>query len=147
MLRKKMGSITMLFLAVLLIFAASPLCEASTEETVQKYLNQGVWQLVRCSTPEYRDTNGKNYGSTHGSLRNVPERIEDYKKYMSDIKILSDYMDTLNFEFTYIPDGSRVTGNCSKNPHSDTWLLELEFSVENGKAHEVDTYTLVNRKN
>ncbi len=146
MLRKKMSSITMLFAAVFMIFVFSPLCEASSEEVIQKYLYQGVWQHIRCSTPEYHDNNGKNYGATHGSLRNVPDRIEDVKKYMSDIKILSDYMDSLSFEFTYIPDGSRVAGNCSKNPYSDTWLLELEFSVEHGKVHEIDTYTLIDQK-
>ena len=146
MMRKIMGNITVLFMAICLVFVFSPLCEASSDATIQKYLCQGVWQRIRCSTPEYPDAEGKNYGATHGSPRNVPERIEDIKKYMSDIKILSEYMDTLNFEFTYIPDGSRVTGNCSRNPHGDTWLLELEFSVENGKAHEIDTYTLVERK-
>ena len=146
MLFKKLSRLSILFVSFFLIFAALPLCEASSNPMVEKYIYNGIWKHVRCSTPEYHDVNGKNYGATHGSLRNVPPMMRNAKDYLADIKVISDYMDSLTFEFTYVPDNTRATGNCSKNPNSGTYLLELEFPAAPGRIYEVDTYVLTELK-
>ena len=146
MLFKKLGRLSILFVSFFLIFASLSLCEASSNPMVDKYIYNGVWKHVRCSTPEYHDVNGKNYGATHGSLRNVPPMMRNAKEYLADIKVISDYMDSLTFEFTYVPDNTRATGNCSKNPNSGTYLLELEFPAAPGRIYEVDTYVLTELK-